>query len=149
MHSSLLLLEPLDAIVSIQDEQTQTTLITNLTCQTWKRIAPLSVHQVWLSRHTKGIRNRRLSPSTCSKSKSSSTGYSYRHGRRTTDLKVWRFYCYHLQNKLILQQEVPAGVFWWNSKEQSHLQLQKLFIKSFTILNPSSGNSHLSNPVAV
>lgn len=45
MHSSLLLLEPLEAIVSTQDRQTQTTLITNLTQQTWKRIALLSLHQ--------------------------------------------------------------------------------------------------------
>lgn len=60
--------------------------------------SPLIFYQAWLSRHPKGIRNRGLPPSTCSKSKSSSTGYSYRHGRKTTeDLKVLRFYCYHLQ----------------------------------------------------
>lgn len=66
MHSSLHLLEPLDAIVGTQERQSQTILITNLTPQRWKRTVPLSLHQaLLLSEHPKVIRKMGLPPSTC------------------------------------------------------------------------------------
>lgn len=65
MHSSLHLLEPLDAIVGTQKRQSQTILITNLTPQRWKRTVPLSLHQALLSGHPKVIRKTGLPPSTC------------------------------------------------------------------------------------
>lgn len=66
MHSSLHLLEPLDAIVGTQERQSQTILITNLTPQRWKRTVPLSLNQaLLLSEHPKVIRKMGLPPSTC------------------------------------------------------------------------------------
>lgn len=65
--------------------------------------------------------------SSASRPKGRSTGYSYRHGRKTAgDLKGRKFCCYSpaVENsdttfrELILQEKVPAGVFWWDSEKQ-------------------------------
>lgn len=153
MHSSLLLLEPLKAIVSTQNRQTQSTLITNLTCQTRRRIAPLELHQAWLSRHPKGIRNRGLPPSTCSAVLQNQNAVALviptdMEGKlqeiwRCEDSTVSTFKNPFYKRKFLL--EYFGGI----QKSKVIFSFRNSLQKAFTILNPSSGNSHLSSPVAV
>lgn len=142
MHSSLPLAQPLDVVVNTQERQSQTALVTNLTPQRWKKTAPFSLLRALLSGRPKGARKRGLPAtlfSSALKSKSSSTGYSYIHGRQTAgDLKGRKFYCYFPAveksdttfRESISQEKAPAGVFWWDAEKPCHPQLQKFFTKS-------------------